>query len=367
MRLALLICVCLAFAMGLVMIFNTSSAEVLDRALQKSTHHAIVRQCLYALLGLLLSCGLWFIGFQNLLRLSFPLLLLFTLLLVLVFIPGVGRIANGAHRWIWIGSYTLQPSEFVKFLIPLYFIDRYLKQGEAAMSLSDFLKTLGVIAIPLLLILVEPDNRSALIIVTTLFALFFLTRIRAKYWALPMAAILLIGGACAYQVPYVKQRLKVYIHPELDLRGKGHQPHQAKIAIGSGGLSGRGLGESRQKLTYLPEAQNDYIVAIFAEEFGFFGVSLLVSIYMVVALVGFTIAQKARDKAACLIASIFTFLLSIQAFVNFGVVSSLLPSTGLNLPFFSQGGSSLWVNMAAVTVLLQIAAAMQNRKEEVLR
>lgn len=363
MRLCLVICVCLAFAMGLIMIFNTSSAEVLDRALQKSTHFALLRQVLYAFLGLLLGAGVWFLGYQHLLRLSFPLLVLFTLLLALVFVPGIGRMANGAHRWIWIGGYTLQPSEFVKFLIPLYFIHQYFKCGQEGMPLRQFLKTLGFISVPLLLILVEPDNRSALLIIFTLFALFFITRIRARYWAIPMLVILLIGGTCAYHVPYVRQRLTVYFNPESDLLGKGHQPHQSKIAIGSGGVLGRGLGESRQKLTYLPEAQNDYIVAIYAEECGFIGMLGLISLYMLVMLIGFAIAHRTQDRAGCYVSSIITFLIGIQAFVNFGVVSSLLPSTGLNLPFFSQGGTSLWVNMAAIALLLQIATVSLKIKE----
>ncbi|MBJ7449129.1 MAG: cell division protein FtsW [Parachlamydiales bacterium] len=356
MRYVLLICVCLSFAMGLVMIFNTTSADVLDRALDKNVHYAFLKQIMYAILGIALSASIWFVGYQNIMRLSFPLLVFFTFLLLLVFVPGIGRMANGAHRWIWIGGYTFQPSEFVKYLIPLFFIHQYLKTDDQGFTIRDFLKTMAIIAIPMILILVEPDNRSAGLIVLTLFVLFYLTRIKAKYWALPMAVIMIIGAAGAYHVPYVKERLKVYFNPELDLHGKGHQPHQAKIATGSGGLLGRGIGESVQKLTYLPEAQNDYIVAIFAEEFGFVGVAALISLYMVIAYIGFSIAHFAPDKGSAFIAAIFTFLLSIQAFVNFGVVSNLLPSTGLNLPFFSQGGSSLWVNMAAITVLMQISA-----------
>ena len=156
-------------------------------------------------------------------------------------------------------------------------------------------------------------------------------------------------------MPHVSDRIQVYLHPEYDLRGKGHQPYQAKIAAGSGKLWGKGWGESLQKLEYLPEARNDYIAAIFAEETGFVGMTTLILLYMGIGFCGFCIAQKAKDKEGCYTAAIFTFLLCFQAFLNLGVVSGLLPSKGTNLPFFSQGGSSLLVNSMALCVLLNVA------------
>jgi len=155
-------------------------------------------------------------------------------------------------------------------------------------------------------------------------------------------------------MPHVSDRIHVYLHPESDLRGKGHQPHQAKIAAGSGELWGKGLGESLQKLEYLPEARSDYIAAIFAEECGFMGMLGLIFLYMLIGFCGFYIANSALDREGFYIASIFTFLLCFQAFLNLGVVSGLLPSKGTNLPFFSQGGSSLLANMMGVCVILNI-------------
>jgi cell division protein FtsW len=160
----------------------------------------------------------------------------------------------------------------------------------------------------------------------------------------------------------VQKRLHVYMHPELDILGKGHQAHQAKIAAGSGGILGRGAGQSLQKFTYLPEAQNDYIAAIFAEEFGFLGILLLVVLYMSLIFAGMGIALKSPHPEGSLLAMVLTFLLGLQAFLNLGVVSGLLPSKGVNLPFFSQGGSSLIANLIMMTLLLNVGKNEQKEK-----
>jgi cell division protein FtsW len=185
--------------------------------------------------------------------------------------------------------------------------------------------------------------------------LFLLSRVRLIYWALPLLLLMIGGIILASQMPHVSDRLKVYLHPESDLQGKGHQPYQAKIAAGSGGLWGKGLAQSVQKLNYLPEARSDYIAAIFAEEFGFIGIFFLILLYMIIAYLGFQIAQKASDIEGFYLASIFTFLIAFQAFLNLGVVSGLLPSKGMNLPFFSQGGCSLLANMIMLALILSVS------------
>lgn len=353
--LTLLVSVVLLFALGLVMIFNTTSAEVLDRFLDRSTHHAMVKQLLYAVVGLVAAFGVWALGYQNLIKMSRPLLVLSTFLLILVFLPGIGQQINGARRWINVFGNSFQPSEFVKFLIPLYYIHAITTRKEP-LDLKSFLTLLVKIAIPMALILIEPDNGTVAIIFATLVITFILTRLRWVYWALPLFILCLCGGIVASQMQHVSDRIKVYLNPEFDLRGKGHQPYQAKIAAGSGQLIGKGLGESLQKLEYLPEARSDYIAAIFAEECGFLGMTGLILLYMGIAYCGFAIAQRARDEEGFYIAAIFTFLICFQAFLNLGVVSGLLPSKGTNLPFFSQGGSSLLANIFALCVILNIAS-----------
>lgn len=350
---AFLFCVALIFGMGLLMVFNTTAAEVLDRSLDRSTHHALLKQVLYACLGGVGAVGVWLSGYRNILRASGVCLIFATLLLLLVFVPGVGQQINGAYRWINFFGNSFQPSEFVKYLIPLYYIHA-ITQAPPSIGLKAFLKLIVPLALPIGLILIEPDNGTAVIIVASLVVLFFLTRIRWTYWALPLCAFVFCGGIVASQMPHVSDRLRVYLHPELDLKGKGHQPYQAKIAAGSGQLWGKGLGESLQKLDYLPEARSDYIAAIYAEEFGFMGVLILLFLYMLMIFLGFYMAHRVVDPQGFYLISIFTFLIGFQAFLNLGVVSGLLPSKGINLPFFSQGGSSLLATFMAGSLILNV-------------
>lgn len=350
----LVILVSVLFSVGLMMIFNTSSAEILDRFLDRSTHYALIKQILYALVGLVCGVVVFWIGYQEIIARSGPLLIALSVLLVCVFIPGIGQQMNGAYRWINLGGGSLQPSEFVKFLIPLYFI-KIISAQEKPLELRPFLTVLCKLAIPMGLILIEPDNGTVVIIFSALFALFLLSSQRALFWAAPLAVLCVCGGIVASQMPHVADRFQIYLHPEYDLQGKGHQPYQAKIAAGSGGLWGRGVGESLQKLEYLPEARNDYIAAIYAEETGFIGMIVLILLYMLLGFCGFAIAQRAIDRQGFYAASLLTFLICFQAFLNLGVVSGLLPSKGTNLPFFSQGGSSLVANIIILCLLLNIA------------
>lgn len=336
------------------MVFNTTAAEIIDRSLDVNTHTVLYKQIAFSLVGVALGCVSYRIGYQRMLQWSVPILLAVTFLLILVYVPGIGQKVNGARRWLNFLGFSFQPSECAKIAIPAVFIDWVLKQ-KGEIEFKPFLKILLWLSVPLALILLEPDNGTTAIILFTLLILFLLTRIRPKFWAWPLAGLMLLGSIAAYQMPHVHDRIRVFLHPELDLLGKGHQPHQAKIAAGSGGLFGRGIGESLQKLNYLPEAQNDYVAAIYAEETGFVGMLVLISLYSAFAYAGFSIAVRAKTRDAFLIASILTVLISIQAFLNLGIVSGLLPSKGMTLPFFSQGGTSLMVNIAAVFLLLDIS------------
>lgn len=353
--LLLLISVTFLIAAGLLMIFSATSADVLDHDPTKSTHAALLRQMLYVLAGGFLAFGVWKIGYQKLLSYSPFLLAFLTFLLVLVLIPGVGREVNGSKRWLSIAGFSFQPSEFTKYVIVLFFIQRFLSVESKVLTFRNFLRLAAILSVPIILVLVEPNNGTAAVMAVTLMVLFILVRIPLRYWAFPLLGAMMIGGIFASNLPYVKARVNVYLHPELDLRGKGHQPHQAKIAAGSGQLFGRGPGNSLQKLSYLPEAQNDYIAAIYAEEYGFVGMATLISIYMLIGTLGFYIALSAPDRQGFYLAGAVTFLICFQAFLNLGVVSGLLPSTGLNLPFFSQGGTSLMANIMGIGLLLSIS------------
>lgn len=342
------------FVMGLVMIFNTSSAEILDLASSKGTHSALLKQILYGMIGAFCALSVWKMGFEKLIENSPKALIFLSFLLLLVFVPGIGVVANGARRWISIFGVSVQPSEFVKLFSLLYFVKSIRNKELESLDLRAFLKLIAPLGIPLFLILIEPNNGTTGVIVLALVTLFFLAKVPLRFWFLPLvvSGVLVVGFAL--HMPYVQARLKVYLHPELDLKGKGHQPYQAKIAAGSGGVWGRGPGKSVQKLSYLPEAQNDYIAAIYAEEYGFIGIVVLLGLYAWIVFLGLKIAFYARTKEGMFIAAGISFYIGFQAFLNLGVVSGLLPSTGLNLPFFSQGGSSLIANMIGLGLLVSI-------------
>ncbi|HSX37520.1 MAG TPA: putative peptidoglycan glycosyltransferase FtsW [Chlamydiales bacterium] len=349
----LILPVAILFSFGLLMIFNTTAAQIIDQSLSTDTHSIFFKQSLYAGLGIIAGSMVFHYGYKSLLRFSIWGLVFGIVLLVLLFVPGIGQTVNGARRWIGCFGFTFQPSECIKLFLPAAFIHWACEQKE--ISFVPFCKMVGLFLVPLALIFLQPDNGTIVIMLVTLFVLFWLTKIKWRYWALPLFLVFIVASVAAYQMPHVRNRIQIYLHPELDLLGKGHQPHQAKVAAGSGGLFGRGIGESLQKLNYLPEARNDYIAAIFAEETGFIGILGIIALYMFFAFAGFFIAIKSHDMEGFLFASILTFLISIQAFLNLGVVSGLLPSKGMTLPFFSQGGTSLIVNIVALFLLLDIS------------
>lgn len=353
-RLLLLAAVALLFAIGLAMVFNTSAGELLTQSSGRDPHEGMVRQLLFAILGSLVGAGAALIGYRNLLRLSLPLLIVTIVLLLLVFVPGIGQARNGAHRWLQLGPITFQPSELLKLVLPLYLIDQALRPRQQSLNWPIFLKWIAPVGLAVLLVLLEPDHSTVGILGMVMLATLWIVRIPPRFWMAPAVALLLAGGIAATQIPYVRARLEVYVNPEADLKGKGHQPYQARIAAGSGGIWGVGLGNSLQKLSYLPEAQNDYIAAIFAEEFGFVGILGLISLYLFLTYLGMRIAYGARDRQGAYLALSLTFLFAIQAFLNLGVVCGLVPPTGLALPLVSQGGSALLINCILLSILLQI-------------
>jgi cell division protein FtsW len=355
---SLLILAVVIFLMGSLMVYNTTSAEIIDKSLDIALTSAFVKQLFYAFIGLMCAIVVVWVGIDRIMQHSGWIMLILTAALLFVFIPGIGMQLNGAKRWIKIFGVSFQPSEFVKVFLPLFVIRRLVV--NPIRSFSDFLKVLGWIMPPVFLILIEPDNGSFVIMMTTLLVVFYLFNINKRYWLLPFVMVMLVACALALNMPHVSRRIEIYIHPEKDLLGKGHQPYQAKIAVGSGSWLGRGLGNSLQKLTYLPEARSDYIAAIYAEETGFIGALFLITLYFIFAYLGAMIALAAEDLERFSLGMTLLFLVCFQVFLNLGVVSGLLPSKGTNLPFFSQGGSSLVANSIIVGMFFSLA---QHRKK----
>lgn len=350
-RLLFLLSLTLIFSLGVLMVFGTSAAEVLDKGRAVSTHGAIYRHLVYGVFGLALGVVVWAIGAEMMLHLSPWAMGGVVILLVLVAIPGIGQVHHGARRWLGVGPLAFQPSEFAKICLPLFALH------WLSLRSLGWRRTLGGAALALssvVLVLLEPDKGTAGLLGLSLLAVLFITRIPIRYWLLPMIALAVVGGMVAWQSSYVVKRVHAYLDPESDLLGTGHQPYQARIAAGSGGMWGKGIGQSLQKLSYLPEAQNDYIAAIYAEEFGFLGIVTLISLYLVMTASGFAIALRATTRQGMQVAMVFTFMIAVQACLNLSVVSGIVPTTGTNLPFFSQGGTSLVTNIATAALILSV-------------
>jgi cell division protein FtsW len=348
----LLVLVTLALvAFGLVMVYSASSA----RALLGSDDPAyyLKRQALYAVAGLVALVLLSRTDYRRLRHAAGPLLLASFVLLVAVL--AVGTAVNGARRWIPLGTLTFQPSELAKLALALW-IAGLLARRPAPQTLADLVRPIGlVVGAACALILVEPDLGSALAIVIMVAAILLVagTPVRTLATGSGVAGMLVL--AAIWFEPYRRARIFSFIDPWHDPQGAGFQSVQAMIALGSGGIFGVGLGESVQKIYYLPEASTDMIFAIVGEELGLVGVLAVIGAFALFAYAGLNIALHCHDPFGKRLAAGLTALVCGQAAVNVSAVMGLAPLTGVPLPFVSYGGSSLVVGLASVGILLNIA------------
>lgn len=350
--------------LGLLMVFNTTSAEIID--LETSHYIPFFKQTIHILFGAILSVLLYNYGYERLLEYGREIYLILMVLLCLLFVPGVGVNINGSYRWFHFYGMSLQPSEFMKLGYPIFYL-YMLKRVKHSVTFKTFIFWQLFLLSPICLILLEPDNGTAFIIIVTMILLYFITKVRMVYWLIPTAVFSMALLSVALSMPHVTARITSFLNPESDILGKGHQAHQAKIAAGCGLYFGRGLGESMQKYHYLPEARSDYIAAIYAEEFGFVGIAVLISLYTMIAAMGFAIAFKTKDIFAHYLVVTYTFIISFGAFLNLGIVSGMLPSKGTNLPFFSSGGSSFLSNLFMIAIILSVYKKAYEDERKTLR
>ncbi len=277
-------------------------------------------------------------------------------LLVLVLIPGIGVHVNGSRRWLNAAGLSFQPSELAKIASVLYLASTLsfrLKQVERLWT--GILPLLAVPAAMFLLILQQPNLSTAGSIMIVAVLMMLLAGARWKHLSLMGLAGLAVGFAYAWVEPYRRERLLSFRNPFAQMSDEGYQLSQSLIAIGSGGLFGRGLGQGRQKFSYLPYPESDFIFAIIGEDFGLFGCCVVILLFVAFAIAGMRIALNCQDRYGCLLAAGITAMISVQAFINIGVVVGILPTTGLPLPFFSAGGTSISLLMAAVGILFNIS------------
>ncbi len=297
------------------------------------------------------------IDYHYLQKLSIPLLVVSFILLVLVLVPGIGTVTNGARRWIRLNRVLgIQPSEFAK-LVMLIFIANYLAKNQGRMSqfIYGFVIPMGVAVVISALVLKEPDFGTAAFIAILSLILLMIGGTRMIYVIFAAMAVTPCIHKMLFDVPFRKIRLLVFLDPWKDPSGAGYQIIQSWIALGSGGLTGLGLGSSRQKLFFLPESNSDFIFTIIGEEFGFLGASLVIGLFLLLVWHGLKIVHAAKDVFGFFLGLGITVMFGLQAILNIAVVSGVLPTKGIPLPFVSSGGSSLLFSMIGVGILVNIA------------
>ena len=340
---------------GLLMLSSASLAISQERF--DKPYYYFFHQLIYGVgIGVILFFLIQKIHYKLWKKLAIVILAVSIIFLILVFIPGVGFGYGGAKRWIKIGFFSFQPSEFVKLGFIIY-LSAWLEKRKTEIkaffkSTFPFLIIIGIIGI---LIIAQPDIGTLGVIAITGLIIFSLAGAKFSH----IIIVFLIGFVLLFALikiaPYRINRLLAYLNPDIDPLGIGYQIKQALIAIGSGGLFGVGLGHSRQKYNYLPSPNSDSIFAITAEEIGFIGATILIILFILLVLKGLKIAKNSPDRFAQLTAAGISSWFAIQAFINIGAITGLIPLTGITLPFISYGASSMIMSLVAAGILVNIS------------
>lgn len=284
-------------------------------------------------------------------------------LLCLVAVLFIGTVVNGARRWINLGFTTFQPSEITKIAIILYFSSLICKYRDRMRTFRyGILPFAAILAAIAALLVLEPHFSATIIVLMLGAVMLFLGGVRL-YWFIGAGGILAVGGFLAIKlVPYVAERVASFADPFSDLTGDGWQIVQSLYAIGSGGLMGLGLGQSRQKYLYLPEEHNDFIFSVVCEELGFIGAAVVLILFALLIVRGYWLSLHAPDRFSFLVGSGITTMLGLQVILNVAVCTNLVPCTGISLPFFSYGGTALLIQMAEAGIMLSISREIPLRE-----
>ncbi len=343
-------------AFGLIMV-SSASIGISDQYFHNPYHYPI-RQGVYIAVGTAFAYAAYELPLPFWERMGVVLLGVALAMLVIVLIPGIGRTVNGATRWIDIGPVVIQVSEAAKLLVILYMAGYIVRHGaEVRRSFIGFFKPMLVVALTTLLLLIQPDYGAAAVIVAVVMGMLFLGGVRISHFAILLGVAIVVFALLAITSPYRLQRLMVFLDPLAHQFTSGFQLTQSLIAIGSGSWFGVGLGSSIQKLFYLPEAHNDFVFAILAEELGFVGVVTVLLLFTYAVWRSFAIgatAERSGHLYGAYVAYGIGLWIGIQAFVNIGVNMGVLPTKGLTLPLMSTGGSSIVVMCASLGFLLRV-------------
>jgi cell division protein FtsW len=366
---ALLALTLVLVSVGLVVVYSASSVMAQSQGLVP--HHYLLRQMSGALIGLVALLVAAQLDYRRLRGLSWPFLGVVVLLLFVMVLPAARDIApevNGARRWLVLGPVVFQPSELAKLALVVWTAALVVKKQDRLRSLSrglaPFLLIWSVVAG---LVLLQPDLSTALLVLMLSGLVAYSGGARPAHFLVLAAGAMPVVWAQMTRVAYRMERVVTFLDPRADLADMGYQINQSLIALGSGGVAGRGFGRGQQKFGFLPEPHNDFILAMIGEEWGFVGVATIVLLFVAFALVGYRIARGATDLFGFLLALGATNLIVLQSLLHMGVNLALLPATGVTLPFISYGRSSLVVSLAAAGVLMSIGRVSDQRGRALAR
>ncbi len=340
---------------GLLMIYSTSSIFSFQN--YGNQYHFFSRQALFAGVGFLLMILCASTDYRKAQSWALPFLIFSGLLLLCLWIPGLGKTVRGARRWLDLGPFSLQPSEVAKVTLVFFLADRLSRRGvrKAAQESLQGYFNIWILSLPfLVMVLLTKDLGSTVILGLAVLVLLFLAGARFRYLAMtlgasvPMVLLLCLDG-------YRWKRLLTFVDPWKDPYGSGYQLVQSFLSLGRGGMFGVGLGNGTEKLFYLPDAHTDFIFAVMGEELGLVGCCAFLLFFLSFVVIGLRIALRAPDWFGMLLASGLTFLIGVQMFMNVAITMGMLPTKGMALPFLSYGGSALLVNLVAVGTLMSIS------------
>lgn len=337
--------------LGLVFIYSASSYSAQLQV--GDAFHYVKTQAVALVLGVAVMAFCSFFDLNNLKRAAPILYVISILILSLVFVPKLGIEIYGAKRWLNLGFVTVQPSEYAKFGLVVYIAAFAERKG--VQTFPRLLHCLMAGGAMCLLLLLEPNMSITVCVALTLFILLFASGAKSGHLGAVMLPVLALGIALLFSEPYRVRRLLAFVNPWESPLDEGYQLIQSYYALGSGGLFGVGLFNSRQKYLFLPFAESDFVLAVIGEEIGLVGVALVLLLYMILVVAGIKTAIGAKDRFSCYLAAGITSLIAVQTVINVAVVCGAVPPTGLPLPFMSAGGSSLVAYLAAVGLLINVA------------
>ncbi|NQT22932.1 MAG: putative lipid II flippase FtsW [Candidatus Omnitrophica bacterium] len=348
---------CIAFILilfGIIMVYSSSAIYAYE--VFGDSFHFLKRQLIAAVIGLILCVCIMGTNIEDVKRHSRQILLISILPLILVLLPGIGKTVGGAKRWIDLGFFSIQPSEVAKIALLIYLAD-FVSRKRALVRdfIYGYLPPLMVIGCVIFLILMEPDLGTAIAVGLVGFLVLFVAGVKVSHVTFTAAFSLPFLYYLLFKVPYRRRRLLAFINPWMDEKGAGFQIIQSFLAFGSGGLLGVGLGQSRQKLFFLPASHTDFVFSIIGEELGFIGAFSVIILFAVLIWQGARAAFKIDDDFRKYLIFGIIFMIAFEVIVNAGVACGLFPTKGLPLPLVSYGGTSLIMHMAAIGLLLNAA------------